>query len=153
MHHIEKIMAALAFSKYSPAIFQYSSRLADELSARLVVAHVINIRDVEAISSVESLGYSVSTEGYINGVKEERMAELEKIVAEGPLPRDRIKVVIKVGHPFEALLKIINEEKVEMVVIGTKGRSDLEQVMLGSVAEKIIRHSPVPVLSYRTKRT
>ncbi|MBW2064016.1 MAG: universal stress protein [Deltaproteobacteria bacterium] len=152
MSHIGKILAALAFSKYSPAIFEYSSRLAMELNAMLLVAHIINIRDVEAISSVESLGYSVSTDDYIKGVKEERMAELEKIIAEGPLPRDKIKILIKVGHPFDALMKIINEEGVDMAVIGTKGRSDLEHVMLGSVAEKIIRHSPIPVLSYPTKR-
>jgi nucleotide-binding universal stress UspA family protein len=151
MSEINKILVGIAFSKDSPAIFEYAAKLAKDLNARLVVANVINVRDVEAISSVESLGYSVSTDDYKKDVTKERKSQLMEMAAKISFPKEKMHTIIKVGHPFDALLKIIEEEGVDMVVMGTKGRTDLEYVMLGSVADKMLRHSPVPVVSFRKK--
>jgi nucleotide-binding universal stress UspA family protein len=151
MSRINKILVAIAFSKYAPDIFNFAAQLATDLDAQLVVANVINIRDVEAISSVESLGYSVSTDDYKKDVTKERKSQLAELAAKISFPKEKMHTIIKVGHPFDALLKIIEEESVDMVVMGTKGRTDLEYVMLGSVADKMLRHSPVPVVSFRKK--
>jgi nucleotide-binding universal stress UspA family protein len=151
MSRINKILVAIAFSKYAPDIFNFAAQLATDLDAQLVVANVINIRDVEAISSVESLGYSVSTDDYKKDVTKERKSQLAELAAKISFPEEKMHTIIKVGHPFDALLKIIEEESVDMVVMGTKGRTDLEYVMLGSVADKMLRHSPVPVVSFRKK--
>jgi nucleotide-binding universal stress UspA family protein len=151
MSDINKILVAIAFSKDSSAIFEYAAKLASDLDAQLVVTNVINIRDIEAISSVESLGYSVSTDDYKKDVKKEREAQLGEMATKISFPKEKMQTIIKVGHPFEALLKIVKEESVDMVVMGTKGRTDLEYVMLGSVADKMLRHSPVPVVSFRKK--
>ena len=151
MSETKKIVAAIAFSKYAQDIFDFAARLATDLDARLVVANVINIRDVEAISSIESLGYSVDTDEYLKGIKEERLTQLHEIAAKSGFPKEKLKPVLKVGHPFDTLMKIIKEEDATMIVIGTKGRTDLEYVLLGSVAEKILRHSPIPVVSFRKK--
>ena len=151
MSEINKILVAIAFSKEDPAIFEYADKLASYLNAQIVVANVINIRDVEAISSVESLGYSVSTDDYIKDVTKVRKSQLDEMATKISFQKEKIHTIIKVGHPFDALLKIIEEESVDMVVMGTKGRTDLEYVLLGSVADKMLRHSPVPVVSYRKK--
>ncbi|MBW2195942.1 MAG: universal stress protein [Deltaproteobacteria bacterium] len=60
-------------------------------------------------------------------------------------------MISKVGHPSDKLIQIIEEEGIDLVVMGAKGRSDLPHALLGSVAQKLFRHSPVPVLSYRDK--
>jgi nucleotide-binding universal stress UspA family protein len=57
-----------------------------------------------------------------------------------------------VGNPVEELLKITVEENVDMVVMGIKGRTDLEYIFAGSVAEKIFERSPVPIVSYRDEK-
>ena len=62
---------------------------------------------------------------------------------------ERIRSVFKVGHPVEALLRIAIKENVNLIVMGIKGRSDLEHMLVGSVAEKVFRRSPIPILSYR----
>jgi nucleotide-binding universal stress UspA family protein len=87
----------------------------------------------------------------VKGVKEERRAELDKMIADSGIPKEKIKIIFKVGHPFEELLKITKEEKVDMVVMGAKGRSNIEHLLVGSVADKMFRHSPVTVASYRRR--
>ncbi len=142
-------MVAIAFSKYSPAILEYAAKLAGDLKAQLVVANVINRRDVEAVSSVESMGYSVNTDDYIKGVKQDHRAELDKMLANTAYAKENVKVVFKMGHPFNQLVNVVKEEGVDLVVMGVKGRTDLEHALVGSVAEKMFRHAPVPVLHYR----
>ena len=54
-----------------------------------------------------------------------------------------------VGNPWDELLKLIVAEEIDVVVMGPKGRTDLEHVLVGSVAEKVFRRSPATVISYR----
>ena len=151
MPEVNKILVAICFSEYCPGTFAYATRLATQLQAELVVANVINIRDVQGIASIQSMGYSISAEDYVKGVKEARQAELEKMIADSGFPQEKTKTIFKVGHPFEELLKITKEEKVDMVVMGAKGRSNIEHMLVGSVAEKMFQHSPVTVASYRKR--
>ena len=151
MNAFKKILVAVAFSKYTPTLLGYAAELAHSTKAELVVANVINVKNLEAISSVESMGYSVDTEAYRKSIEEERRNEIERLLKDLPAAPERVRIVFKVGHPFEKLLQIVRDEGVDLVVMGLKGRSDLEHVLLGSVAEKMFRHSPVPVLSCRWK--
>jgi nucleotide-binding universal stress UspA family protein len=151
MPEVNKILVAICFSEYCAGTFAYATRLATQLQAELVVANVINIRDVQGIASIQSMGYSIRAEDYVKGVKEARQAELEKMIADSGFPKEKTKTIFKVGHPFEELLRITKEEKVDMVVMGAKGRSNIEHLLVGSVAEKMFRHSPVTVASYRKR--
>jgi universal stress protein A len=56
---------------------------------------------------------------------------------------------LQAGVPFEVIVKIAEEERADMIVIGTHGRSGLNRVLLGSVAERVIRLAPCPVLTVR----
>jgi nucleotide-binding universal stress UspA family protein len=56
---------------------------------------------------------------------------------------------VQVGVPFEEIVSIAEEERVDMIVMGTHGRSGLNRALLGSVAERVIRLAPCPVLTVR----
>jgi nucleotide-binding universal stress UspA family protein len=149
MDEIKKIMVALAFSDYSDAIFKYAAKLAVDLNTELLIAHVIDIHYVEAISHVESMGYQVSSEDYVKNFKSERLSAMDEMASQANFPQHRTKKAVRVGHPYDQLLKLIKEEKPDLVVMGTRARSEMEQVLVGSVAEKVFHHSPVPVLFFR----
>ncbi len=85
----------------------------------------------------------------ISGIEEDRRQTLNRILEKISFPADKLHTVFKVGHPVEALLKIAVTENADLMVMGIKGRSDLEHILMGSVAEKVFRRSPIPILSYR----
>ena len=145
----EKIMAALAFSEYAEGIFGYAATLAKRLDAELIVTSIINVRDVQAVGTISSMGYEVDSEQYVAKIRNERRSKLEKFIKAYAFPADKIKTVIRVGDPVDELLKTAVTENVDMIVMGIKGRTNLEYMFVGSVAEKMFRRSPVPIVSYR----
>lgn len=149
MQEINKIMAALAFSEYSKGIFTYAAKLATCMNSELIVASIINTRDVEAVERVVSMGYDVDGNHYIGEIENERRKLLNQYIKETSFPIEKIKTIFRVGNPIDELLKLTVEEEVDMIVMGPKGRTDLVHIFVGSVAEKIFRKSPVTVVSYR----
>ena len=115
------------------------------------MANVINQRAVNGISTIQAMGYDVSVDDYIRGVKEEGTAQLEQMIDGSEFPKERIKSIFSVGSVFDELLKIIKEEQIDLLVMGSKGQSDHPHLLTGSVAEKMFRHSPVSVVFYKKK--
>ena len=152
MEEIKKIMVALGYSEYAEGIFKYADKLAAKLGAELVVANIINSRDVEAVSAITNMGYDLDPERYIKELQEERQNAFKQISKDSAVSRDSIKLILRVGNPIDELLKIVINENVDLVVMGVKGRTDLEHILIGSVAEKLFRQSPVTVLSYRDEK-
>ena len=146
-------MAAVGFTEYSEELLGYAAGIADSIGAEMIVVNIINSRDVEAVGAIAAMGYEVDSEHYVSGVEEERRRALEQMLKKISFPAERIRPVFKVGHPVEELLKIAVKENVDLMVMGIKGRSDLEHLLVGSVAEKVFRRSPIPILSYRDEKS
>ena len=146
-------MVAVGFTEYSDELLGYAAGIADSIGAEMIVVNIINSRDVEAVGTIAAMGYEVDSEHYVSGVEEERRRALEQMLQKISFPAERIRPVFKVGHPVEELLKIAVKENVDLIVMGIKGRSDLEHLLVGSVAEKVFRRSPIPILSYRDEKS
>ena len=149
MADIDKVLVAVAFSNYTRGIFEYAARLVNRLGADMVVASIINERDVSAVRRVVDMGYELDGEHYVGDIKKERREILDRLIHDCGLDPGGVKAVFRVGNPVDELLKIIADEGIDMVVMGLKGRTDLEHVFVGSVAEKLFRRSPVTVVSHR----
>ena len=149
MKHVRKVLVALAFSEYAEGTYAFAAGFAQATGAELIVASVINERDVESVRTISAMGYEVDGEHYVEGIKADRARLLEGIMSGSDLPRERVRTVFVLGHPIDELLKLIVQEAVDVVIMGPKGRTDLEHVLVGSVAEKIFRRSPATVISYR----
>ena len=149
MDAINRILVAVGFTDYTEELLNYAVRIAESLGAELIVANIINVRDVEAIGTIATMGYEIDSEHYVSGIEEDRRQTLSRILEKISFPADKLHTVFKVGHPVEELLKIAINENADLMVMGIKGRSDLEHILLGSVAEKVFRRSPIPILSFR----
>ena len=153
MKPIKNIMVALAFGEYTEGIFTYAAGLAKQFDANLLVASIINKRDVDAVRTVSAMGFEVDGANYVEEIRNERREIIDRLVDQAGFTKERLKVVIEVGNPIEKLLGLVVDTGVDAIVMGLKGRTDLEQVFVGSVAEKMFRRSPVTVISYRGERT
>jgi len=65
--------------------------------------------------------------------------------------QDGLTVVTDIveGNPHEEILDYVTEHGIDMVIMGTHGRTGLDRVVMGSVAERVVRRSPIPVLTVR----
>ena len=151
MSKIKKIMVAVDFSEYSPRVVDYAGRLAEDLTAELIFVNVINQRDINMVKQVTMYTDMISVKSYVDGLKQDRTEEMQKLVEEKNCTRIPHRFIIKTGIPFEELIRAAEQEKADMVVMGTKGRGNIAGILLGSQAEKIIRHCPVPLLSISEK--
>lgn len=152
MKTVKKVMVALAFSEYAQGTFNFAAQFAQSTDAELIVASVINSRDVESVQTISSMGYEVDGGHYIQGIKDERRRLLDTFIAEGGYSPEKVSSLFFVGNPIEELLRAILEEDVDVVVMGPKGHTDIEHILVGSVAEKIFRRSPATVISYREEK-
>jgi nucleotide-binding universal stress UspA family protein len=151
MGPINKIMAAVDFSEYSKATLKYAAFLASSVKATLVVANVINHRDVEAIRAVEDENLGLSVETFIAQQRQEREAMTDHLLQETGCQDLKVIRIFRVGVPWVELLEIVKDQGVDLVVMGTKGRTNIANTLFGSIAENVFRRCPVPVLSVRGK--
>lgn len=81
---------------------------------------------------------------------EEALTQLQDLIPDACL--GTWDVALAVGHPADAVVRVAQERNVDLIVMGTHGRTGLQHVLLGSVAEKVVRLAPCPVLTVRYKR-
>jgi len=149
MSKVKKIMTAVDFSEYSPKIVDYACRLAEDLGAELIFVNVINQRDIDMVNEVTMHTDKLSVKDYVNGLIDDRTEQMQRLLKDANCTQIPNRFMIKKGVPFVELAKTAKEEKVDMVVMGTKGRGNIAGILSGSQAEKMFRHCPVPLLSIR----
>ena len=142
-------------SDHSIKALQCGARLAQDLDTAMLIANIINQRDISAMeTAIRRIGmqmdnFPTTIDEYVDGVKNERIEVIKELIAKISNPAPAYHIRIGTGIPFKRLIDIALDEKPRMIVIGTKGRTNLAGVILGSTAEKMFRHCPFPLLSVR----
>jgi nucleotide-binding universal stress UspA family protein len=149
MRAYRKIMVAVDFSEHSMASVSHGARLARDLGAELLLVNIINQRDVDMLKEVALKAPEFSFKEHLQGIEEDREERFRQIILKPECVGIKIDTVVRIGVPFEELLKTIAARHVDLLVMGAKGRSNLVGVVVGSCAQKLFRRCPVPVLSIR----
>src|SRR5688572_22452480 len=139
----KKILCAVDFSAYSRAALDLALEMAGA-GATLTLAHV-----------VEPMIWFPETGLEYQGVRASLLEEADKALAEWKADAERrgggadIGVERLEGTPWERIVHVSQEGGFDLIVVGTQGRTGIRHVLLGSVAERIVRHAHCPVLVAR----
>lgn len=153
---MKKILIALDYNPTAQKVAETGYALAKAMKAKAILLHVIS--DVTYYSS---LNYSpiMGFGGFssVDTVQTDTIEEIKKIAqtyldkSKHHLGDERIQTIVRNGDYGETILKTANELDVDIIVMGTHSRRGLEKILVGSVAEKVLHHSLIPVFIIPTK--
>ncbi len=151
---LTRILAPTDFSKYSGFALEWAAYLAHYLKAELTLLHVIPEEDVRIVEEIVGEGSVIRLpRGLRENVVEERQKgfreQIEMVLNPEIRASVRMEEIIRIGYPFLEILKTAQEKEVDMIVMGTHGRTGLSHVLIGSVAEKVVHQAPCPVLTIK----
>jgi nucleotide-binding universal stress UspA family protein len=145
--HIERILVPVDYSAGSRRALRFAAELAQRLGATLDVVHVWD-RPSYVSDVVMTRSDPLSPKSLIVMIEENAQRDLDEFLKSVELPAGfGLLSRLVGGDPASALLHELKGGGYDLVVVGTHGRTGLSHVLLGSVAEKLVRLSPVPVLT------
>jgi nucleotide-binding universal stress UspA family protein len=139
---ISQILVATDFSSQAELALEWALRLRDAFGAKLVFLHVIDIFSLAELSC-----RAVGGDPLLPMLRDEAKQNMQRWQARVP----DAQVVIREGSPRPVIVEAAVELGCQMIVMGTHGRSGLAHLLLGSVAEYVVRYSQVPVLTARLR--
>jgi nucleotide-binding universal stress UspA family protein len=147
----KRVLFCTDFSENSDCAFDYAFGVAKRDEGVLYILHVIPRIPNQYYSALYS-----NRENF-NKIKEAIQEDIDKRYQDQYLSqikdKTKVKIVTKSGCEDEEILKFARKEKIDIIVISTHGRTGLNHVFFGSVAEKIIRQSPIPVFVIPRKKS
>jgi nucleotide-binding universal stress UspA family protein len=145
MIQLSRILLPTDFSERGAEATKYACALAEQFDAELHLVHVLPNPDI----AMFDFGISPELGDRIRMAKETAVKELEGVPE--PAWAEGRRVIRKVleGTAFVEIIRYAREHDVDLIVLGTHGRSGLAHVLLGSVAERVVRKAPCPVLTVR----
>ncbi len=142
---IKRVLHPTDFSESSAHALEYAVAFAREFGARIHLLHVIE--DVAHALYFDMLQTPPVTDIF-GELKRQAEKELDRIERESCAGLDVERLVCK-GVPFHEIVRTARELEVDVIVLGTHGRTGIKHMLFGSVAERVVRKAPCPVLSVR----
>ena len=140
----KKILVPVDFSDCSNKALEYAILFGEKYGAALTLFHVVALfqEDVGETERMQELEEIVKRQE--EKIRKQMSGSKEKVTARGV----SVNTVIQRGiNPADTILEFLDEQDFDLVIMGTHGRTGLKHVLQGSVAEKVVRLSPVPVLT------
>ena len=149
MSEFNTILFATDFSESSDFAFSRALALAKKFEARLLIVHVIN-------EPVDLRGFYVphiSFDKLEEEIEEGARKMMEKFCRTHIADYANYESFIIPGIPYDEVIKKAVAESADLIVLGTHGRTGLDHVLFGSTAEKVVRKSPIPVMTIRVQES
>ena len=140
-----RIVVPTDFSACSLEAWALAQRLAGDFGSELIPVHVL----VETPLWSESPFNMDRVRDVYETARTWGRAELDKWAAQGAAAGLKVRPVLRTGVPHEEVVALATDEVADLLVIGTHGRGGMSRVLLGSVADRVLRFAPCPVLTVR----
>jgi nucleotide-binding universal stress UspA family protein len=146
----KKIVCAIDFSDCSMHALNYALSLAQEADANLTVVHVIELPpDVPREVHEYALADPPSLREYIAVAEEDRRARLKHAIPDSVRAFCTVDTVLATGKPYREILRIAEEHKADLLVVGIHGRGVIDRLLFGSTTQHLVRQAVCPVLTLR----
>ena len=142
MDALQRILVPTDFSEHGEKAVRYGAAMAQKLAAELHLLHVVQ---PTPMMYEEGMYFPTDTDEQSEAAATQQLAGLQVAGAEGV---NVIRRVVR-GAPFVEILRYAKENSVNLIVIGTHGRGAIAHMLLGSVAERVVRKASCPVLVVR----
>lgn len=143
---VKTILVPVDFSDNSLAALRYSIRFAARFGAALRIIHVIE--PPTFMSNIQNVPLVLSNEQ----VAAQTHKELDSLVASHVPDSITSSKVVRTGVPYDEIVSEARQTGVDLIIIATHGYSGLKHAVMGSTAERVVRHAPCPVLVVRESK-
>lgn len=150
---MKKILVPTDFSKPAQIAIDVASDIARKANAQLILLHVVE--------EASGTSYNITGEVDVSGGWEDKLftmkliekskKQMAKAFDEAKATGVKVRQELRLGTAFHGMRDIIAEQKVDLVVMGTAGHSKLEEMIIGTNTEKVVRHAKCPVLTVHKK--
>lgn len=143
---IQGVLVPVDFSKESILAAKFAVSLAEEYKTNLYVVHVLEPLHPSLRSYIGD--FDEFQENLLAQVK----GDLSRVIPSAVKERVSVEEILEIGQPAHVIVDKAKELGVDVIVIATHGRTGVVHILLGSVAEKVIRHAPCPVFVVRNPK-
>jgi nucleotide-binding universal stress UspA family protein len=143
MKEFKKILFPIDFSESTPKILPYVLTMSKTFGSAVHLLYVV--RDLKYLTSFHVPHPSLDL--IENEITENSQKMMDKVCNEDLQGCPHFVKKILVGDAATEIIRYAQEEKVDLIIMGTHGRKGLEKALFGSVADKVVKNSPVPVLT------
>jgi universal stress protein A len=144
MRRIRQILAPTDFSESSKQAVAYAYELAQTFGAKLVLLHV-----VEELPSYIGFIPPGGAAMLLKDLERQAHLDLAEVLPEAEAAGVEVTRQVVLGSPSHEIVKVAAAEKVDLIVIATHGRTGFSHLVMGSVAERVVRTAPCPVMTIR----
>jgi nucleotide-binding universal stress UspA family protein len=137
----KKILFPTDFSDVSQKAVKYIKQLKGAGAQEVIVLHVIDEKELLVLSRVPDQYLQITTL-----MEKEIAKDMAAVEADMAAEGFSVKLIVKTGKPFTEIMMTATEEKVSIIVVGSHGKSNIGEMLMGSVSENVIRHAKVPLL-------
>lgn len=149
---MKKILVPTDFSKTSQTAAEVASGIAKKAGAEVILLHVIEEGAEDSVKITGEVVYEDMEEKlFMMKLIERSKKQLAKLAEDPMFEGVKVRQELRMGTPFHGMRTIITEHKVDLVVMGTSGRTGLEGMIIGSNTEKVVRHAQCAVLTVQKK--
>ena len=136
--NVRHILAPTDFSEHSKRAVTYAFELAQKVGAKLSLLHVIEVP-----------AYAIEVALPLEELERDARRELAHQFPEADATHVAATRLVELGVPSQRILETATAEQVDLIVMATRGRTSLGHLVMGSVAERVVRLAPCPVLTIR----
>ncbi|MCD6489901.1 MAG: universal stress protein [Thermodesulfobacterium sp.] len=150
MVEFKVIAIPVDFSEISSVIAEWGKALAKKLRSKIILINVVEDLPAFEDISADAKTFQELEEIIFEGAREYMQNFLNKHFSDFP----DVKPVIVKGKVVEKIIEVAKENGVDLIVMGTHGKKGIDKIIFGSVAEGVVKYSPIPVLTinpYRIK--